>query len=137
MTVTSSVAARTAKANADLTTVGNGATLTVYSGARPATPDTAPVNGTNAALAVLTQAGALGSVTNGVLNTNAFPSTTALAAAGSGTTAVWARLSTSGGVACFDYDVSVTGGTGEVQFPSVTFVSGVTVTMAAGNMTEN
>jgi len=102
MTVIGSVAARQAKASADLTSLGNNAALVIYSGARPATPDSALSGNTALASFAMGSGVAFGTATSGVITANAIPSAT-IAATG---TAVWARLSTSGGTAVYDFDVT-------------------------------
>jgi hypothetical protein len=131
MTVIFSVAARTAKANADLTSVGSAAVLSIYGGTRPATPDTAPGS---TVLVAFTMAGAFGTAATGVITANAIPAGTVTLAG----TAVWARLSTSGSVAVVDFDVSTTAaGTGDIQLTTTTLAVGVSVTISSFTLTEN
>jgi hypothetical protein len=97
-----SVAARTAKANADITSVGTNCNLTIYSGTRPATPDSA-LSGNTALCAFSMGAGvAFGTAASGVITVNTFPSAT-ISATG---TATFARLTSSGGTAVADFDVT-------------------------------
>jgi hypothetical protein len=135
MTVIFSVAARTAKGTADLTSIGTDATLIIYSGTRPATPD-ASVPGGDVALVTFSMGTgvAFGTVASGVITANTIPPATV---ANSGT-AVWARLLTSGGTAVVDFDVStVAAGTGDIQLSTTTLTSGVTVTISSFTLTEN
>lgn len=131
MTVIFSVAARTAKANADLTSIGSAAVLGIYGGTRPATPDTAAGS---TVLVTMTMSGAFGTATSGVITANTIPSGTVTTAG----TAVWARLSTSGSTAVVDFDVStVAAGTGDIQLTTTTLTVGVTVTLSSFTLTEN
>lgn len=131
MTVLASVAVRTAEANADLTSIGSAANLTIYSGTRPATPDAGLSS--NIALVVLTWTGAAGTAANGVITFTAPPSNTAAASG----TASWARLANSSGTAIFDFDVTATGGSGDIQVPTVSISAGVTITLTSLTLTEN
>lgn len=134
MAVTASIAIRTAQAVAELNAIGNNATLTLYSGARPATVDTAPA--ANTSLVVATWSGAAGTAANGVITFTPPPAAVA-AVTNNSANAVWARIASSAGTACFDYDVSATGGTGDLQLPTVTIVSGVQVLVNSLTQTEN
>lgn len=136
MAVTASLAIRTAQAVAELNAIGNNATLTLYSGARPATVDTAPA--ANTSLVVATWSGAAGTAANGVITFTPPPAAIA-AVTNNSANAVWARIASSSGTACFDYDVSATGAVppGDLQLPTVTIVSGVQVLVNSLTQTEN
>lgn len=106
----------------------SGARINVYSGTRPAGPDSA-LSG-NTLLAELT-----GSVTfaadptTGSLTANSITGDTAANATG---TASFIRIFEDDGVTpLFDLSVSVTGGSGEVQFSSLSFVEGVPVGLSS------
>ncbi|MCB8878444.1 hypothetical protein [Acidisoma silvae] len=131
MSVTSSAAVRTAKANVDLSAIGSDAVLTIYDGTRPATPDTA-ISGNNP-LVVFTMTGAFGTVSDGVLTAATIPAASVTTAG----TAAWARLATSGGTAVYDFAVSTeTAATGDIQFAAVDMVAGVQVSIASFTLTE-
>jgi hypothetical protein len=133
MTLVYSIAARQAKANADLASIGSDATLEIFGGTRPASPDVAP--GSTALVTFSMGTGvAFGTATSGVITAATIPSATI---ANNGT-ATWARLLTSGGVGVIDYDVSTTSaGTGDIQFATTTFVAGVVVSISSFTITEN
>jgi hypothetical protein len=129
MTVIFSTAARNSKATTDLTSIGSAAVLTIYSGVRPATPDTA-LSG-NTALAVFTMSGAFGTASAGVITASTFPTPT-IAATG---TAVFARLATSGGTAVADFDVTpntTASFTGSITGNTLTVTGTPTGTIVAG-----
>jgi hypothetical protein len=127
MTIALSTAVRNARATAIVTQAGASAVLTLYSGARPASGGTATT-----ALSAHTCAATLGTVSNGVLTFGAIGNATASATG----TATWARLTTSGGTFVADFDVSTTGGAGEVQMPTTSIVANATVTVSSGSLTE-
>ena len=78
MTVIFSAAARQAKATADIASVGTNCTLIIYSGARPATPDTAITSGTDVPLATFSMGSGnpFGTATAGVITVGTFPAVT-------------------------------------------------------------
>jgi hypothetical protein len=102
MTVLTSTAARGSKASADLTSIGTNASIIVYSGTRPATPDTAISGNTPLVTFSLGSGNAFGTQASGVITAATIPS----AVIGTTGTALWARLLTSGSVAVMDFDVS-------------------------------
>jgi hypothetical protein len=123
-----SIVARTAKGTADNTSIGSAATISIYGGTRPATPDTAAGS---TALVTFTMAGAFGSVASGVLTANSIPSANVTNTG----TAVWARIATSGAVAVLDLDVSATTlGTfvGSIATDVLTVTGTPTLTLAVG-----
>jgi hypothetical protein len=132
MTVGSSAAARQAKATADLTSIGNNASLSIYGGTRPANPDTAA--GSTALWTTSMGSGtAFGTATSGVITAGSIPAAT-ISTAG---TAVWARLATSAAAGVFDFDVSTTvAGTGDIQLSTTTLTVGVTLTISSFTLTE-
>jgi hypothetical protein len=99
LTVTAAVAQSMGAALAS--SIGAGASINIYSGTKPATPETAA---TGTLLATVTVAGSFTS-TGGVL-TAADPAAVSPAAAG---TAGWFRILTSGGTAIADGTVGTTG----------------------------
>ena len=130
MTVIFSVAARTSKATADNTSIGSAATISIYGGTRPATPDTAAGS---TALVTFTMTGAFGTVTSGVLTASTIPQSTATATG----TASWARIATSGGTAIVDMDVSASGGGGDIILGTTSIATGVIVQISSFTLTEN
>lgn len=91
-----------------------------YTGTMPAKPETAPGGG-NTKLGTCTCSVTSGTVASGVYTFSAITMDSGADATG---TAAWARVSDGAGNACFDVDVSVTGGTGTVQMPTTSIVSG-------------
>ena len=91
-----------------------------YTGTMPAKPETAPGGG-NTKLGTCTCSVTSGTVASGVYTFSAITMDSSADATG---TAAWARVRDGAGNACFDVDVSVTGGTGTVQMPTTSIVSG-------------
>ena len=91
-----------------------------YTGTMPAKPETAPGGG-NTKLGTCTCSVTSGSVASGVYTFSAITMDSSADATG---TATWARVRDGAGNACFDVDVSVTGGTGTVQMPTTSIVAG-------------
>ena len=91
-----------------------------YTGTMPAKPETAPGGG-NTKLGTCTCSTTSGSVASGVYTFSAITMDSSADATG---TAAWARVRDGAGNACFDLDVSVTGGTGMVQMPTTSLVAG-------------
>ena len=125
MSITLSAAAQNAAANAVVTLIDAGAaggTIKVYTGSKPATPDTAP-SGT--LLATLTfSATAFSAASSGTATAAAITGDSSADATG---TAGWFRVADSNGAAVFDGTVTATGGGGDMTFDSVSFVAGGTV----------
>lgn len=101
------------------TDIGASSTIKIYSGSKPATPETAP-SGT--LLVTISISGSFTS-TSGVL-TAADPAAAAPAASG---TAGYFRVATSGGTAKLDGTVTATGGGGDMTLGSTTISTGVNV----------
>jgi len=122
------------EAAADVTAIGSAATLTIYSGTRPASPDAAVSGAT--ALATFTWSGAAATSANGVVTMNSVAS---VAAAASGT-AAWARLASSSQTPAtaglFDFSVTATGGGGDITLPTTTITADVTVSLTSLTITE-
>ena len=91
-----------------------------YTGTMPAKPEAAPGGG-NTKLGTCTCSATSGSVASGVYT---FSAITMDSAADDDGTAAWARVRDGAGNACFDVDVSVTGGSGTVQMPTTSIVAG-------------
>lgn len=112
-------------------TSANSGLLRIYDGTRPANGDAA-LSG-NTLLATCTMnATAFPAASGGVLTANAITSGTAVATS----TPTFARLFQSDGttVIC-DFSVTITGGGGEVQFPSLSFSVGLTVGLTTCTLT--
>lgn len=122
-----------ADAAVDLLDAGAGAgTLKIYSGAQPATADTA-ASGTLLATVTLADP-AFGAAASGVA-TGTDPASVNAASTG---TAGWFRAADSNGNTVFDGDVTATGGGGVMELSTVSLTSGyavditsITVTMPA------
>ena len=91
-----------------------------YTGTMPAKPETAPGGG-NTKLGTCTCSVTSGSVASGVYT---FSAITADSMADDTGVAAWVRIRDGAGNACFDADVSVTGGTGTVQMPTTSITAG-------------
>jgi hypothetical protein len=131
MAVTSSVAARQAKATADLSSIGNDATISIYGNTRPSSPDVAA--GATALWSTAMGTGvAFGTATSGVITAASIP---AASIANSGT-AAWARIATSAAAGVFDFSVTATGGGGDILLSTVTLTTGVTLTITSFTLTE-
>lgn len=135
MSFTLSNALRSALANAtdDHINAGSGAgKVRVYSGSRPAGPDTAVTSQTLLLEFTLADP-AFGAASNGVITLDADPdlSTTGLAAG----TATWARFLDSDNVAAIDCKVSTSGGGGDLILSTAAVSVGLTVTITDGTVT--
>ena len=97
-----------------------GGYIEFYTGTMPAKPETAPGGG-NTKLGTCTCSVTSGSVASGVYTFSAITMDSSADATG---TAAWARVRDGAGNACFDVDVSVTGGSGTVQMPTTSIVAG-------------
>ena len=119
-----------AKLNTD---IGINAVIDLYSGTMPANVDTAPAVGDAVLVTFAGNATAFGSVGGGsagiewTLTAGAIAASSGLAAAGSGTAATWARISTSGGTAVIDVDVGGTGSGATLILTNVSIASGQAV----------
>lgn len=124
------VAAATAQAMgaALATNIGSGSIIRIYSGSRPATPETAV--GAQVLLVSIPVSGSFSS-TGGVL-TAADPASASPAASG---TAAWFRLVTSGSTAVLDGTVTATGGGGDLTLGSVSINTGVPVDLGVPTLT--
>lgn len=127
-----SVALRNAMLGALISPAASGL-VRVYSGTRPADADTA-LSG-NTLLAELTLgATAFPSASGGVLTANSITGDTSADATG---TASFVRVFQSNGTtAMYDMSVSATGGGGEVQFATLSFVLGVAVGLTSLTITN-
>jgi len=116
---------RTTRITALLTAIGTSGFLDIYDGTKPAVGGTATTR-----LAHIPLQATAGTVASGVLTFNT-PMTASAAASG---TATWARLTNSGGTAQADMTVGL--GSSDINFDSVTFVSGGTVSVTSLTITE-
>lgn len=95
------------------------ATILIYTGTMPATPETAIT--TQTLLGTLTCSEPTGSVASKTLTFSAITQDSSADATG---TATWARINDAAGTAVMDVDVSATGGGGFLQFNTTSIVSG-------------
>lgn len=110
---------------------GSGAAvLKVYTGAQPATPETAVT--TQTLLGTLTFSDPVGSTTGGVLT---FDSITQDAGADASGTAAWVRLQDSAGNAVMDGDVTNSAGTGFLKLNTVTIAEGGPLQIPSATLT--
>lgn len=119
MAISISAAVAQSMASAAATAIGSGSSIRIYSGSKPATPETAA---TGTLLVTIPISGSF-SASSGVL-TAADPASASPAASG---TAGYFRLLTSGSTAILDGTVSATGGSGDMQLGSTTITTGVPV----------
>lgn len=119
MSISVTVAATQSMGTALATAIGASSTIKIYSGSKPATPETT-ASGT--LLMTVSVSGSFTS-TSGVL-TAADPASAAPAASG---TAGYFRLATSGATAILDGTVTATGGGGDMTLGSTTISTGVNV----------
>jgi hypothetical protein len=132
MAVRLSTSARNALAGAVATLADAGpaaATLKIYSGTQPATPDTA-ASGTLLATVAMGDP-SFGTASSGTI-TAADPAPVSGVAAG---TAGWFRLSDSTGAAVIDGSVTATGGGGDLTLTTTTISVGVSVDITSFTVT--
>lgn len=111
---------------ADLDAGSGPATIQIYTGTQPATPDTAITGQT--LLGTLTCSDPSGSVSGRTLTFSAITNDPSADATG---TAAWARVADSTGTAVIDLTVSATGGGGDIQFNTTSMVAGVPISVTA------
>ncbi len=135
MSWTLSDATRSSLADAFDTEVNSGlgaGKIQVYSGTRPAGPDTAITD--QVLLLDFTLADpAFGAASAGVITLDATPAPEAGGEASG--TATWARVLNSESVAIADCKVSLSGGGGDLIITTVTISPGLTVTITGGTVT--
>ena len=113
----------------DIDSGGAAAKLRIYSGAIPATPETAA---TGTLLAELTLSYPMGSITgSGATLALEFGTITHDSAADATGVAGYARVVTSSGTSIYDCDVSTTGGGGVLQLNTINIVAGGPVLVTA------
>ena len=123
-----STALRNASANAKIAEIGNGATLTIYSGTQPATPDT--TIGASVALATIVCGTPFGTVSNGIITASSLPLATANTGAVATGVASWFRLTKAGGGAVIDGSVGV-GSSFDLQIATIAISQNVQVQITA------
>ena len=125
--------ARNAAADAvvDLIDAGGAGTIRIYTGAQPATPETA-ASGT--LLATLTFSGtAFGAADTGVATAAAI---TPDASADDTGTAGWARIANGSGATIMDVDVGASASGATIEFDSVAFEAGGAINISALTYTQ-
>lgn len=129
MTIHTSIVARNDML-ANLTTDANSGKLDIYTGSKPATPETA-ATGTKLVEFTL-PATSFGAGSGGVITANAI---TAVAALATGT-AGWARLWKSDGTtALMDFDVTATGGGGDITIDSTSITQNAYINITSFTIT--
>lgn len=127
MAISISAVLAQAMAAAAATDIGSGSSIRIYSGSKPATPETAA---TGTLLVTIPIAGSF-TASAGTL-TAADPASASPAASG---TAGYFRVLTSGSTAKLDGTVSATGGGGDMQLGSTTVTTGVPVDLGVPSFT--
>ncbi len=130
-----STAVKTPLVNSVLTALdvggtGSRATIKVYTGSMPATPETNVTSQT--LLGTLTCNYPMASESSGLLTWGTITQDSAADATG---TATWARMATGGGVACVDLDVTATGAGGALQMNTTSIVAGGPISITALTLT--
>jgi hypothetical protein len=127
-----SVLAKNAILDALTAQLGAGALIDLYDGTKPASPDTAV--STQNKLVTLTGATPFApAASGGVLTAGAIANGSGSVAAGSGKTATWARISTSGGTAKIDVTVAAAGADLNINNPNI--ATGQTVSVSSFTIT--
>ena len=128
--LTNAAASAAADAVVDRIDTGGAGTIKIYTGTIPTDADTAV--GAQTLLATLTfSATAFGSASNGVATANAITSDTSADATG---TAAWARIANGSGTTQMDVTVGTSGD--DINFNTVSFVTGATVSITALTYTQ-
>ena len=128
--LTNAAASAAADAVVDRIDTGGAGTIKIYTGTIPTDADTAV--GAQTLLATLTfSATAFGAAANGVATAAAITSDTSADATG---TAAWARIASGAGTTQLDVTVGTTGE--DINFNTVSFVSGATVAITALTYTQ-
>ena len=132
MAIKFSAARKNASLDAKLDVLNSGF-IRIYSGTRPATPDTA-LSGNTLLAQLALGATAFAAATGGTKTANAITQDSAADATG---TATFFRAVTSGGTAVVDGDVGIDGaGAPDMSFVSTSFVLGMVVQMTSWVFTE-
>lgn len=120
---------RNARQDAITTVAGSAATLTGYSGSRPATCGTATTP-----LFTFTMGTPFAPASSGGVLTVTLPSaTTGLAGAGAGTAVTWLRLSTSGSTCVADMSAGTSGA--DINLSTTTISTGLPISMTSWTIT--
>ena len=128
--LTNAAASAAADAVVDLIDVGGAGTIKIYQGTIPTDADTAV--GGQTLLATLTfDTTAFGAASNGVATAAAITDDTSADATD---TATWARIASGGGTTIMDVTVGTAGE--DINFNTVSFVSGATVSITALTYTQ-
>jgi hypothetical protein len=128
--LTNAAASAAADAVVDRIDTGGAGTIKIYTGTIPTDADTAI--GAQTLLATLTfSATAFGAASNGVATANAITSDTSADATG---TAAWARIANGAGTTQMDVTVGTSGE--DINFNTVSFVSGATVAITSLTYTQ-
>lgn len=128
--LTNAAASAAADAVVDRIDTGGAGTIKIYTGTIPTDADTAL--GAQVLLATLTfSATAFGAAANGVATASAITSDTSADATG---TAAWARIASGAGTTQMDVTVGTTGE--DINFNTVSFVTGATVAITALTYTQ-
>ena len=128
--LTNAAASAAADAVVDRIDAGGAGTIKIYTGTIPTDADTAV--GAQTLLATLTfSATAFGAASNGVATAAAITSDTSADATG---TAAWARIASGAGTTQMDVTVGTSGD--DINFNTVSFVSGATVAITALTYTQ-
>lgn len=128
--LTNAAASAAADAVVDRIDTGGAGTIKIYTGTIPTDADTAV--GAQTLLATLTfSATAFGAASNGVATAAAITSDTSADATG---TAAWARIANGAGTTQMDVTVGTSGE--DINFNTVSFVSGATVAITALTYTQ-
>ena len=125
---------KNAQQNAMTATVGASALLLIYSGAQPATPDTA-ISGQVLLATLICNATFAPAASGGVLTLNPIAAGTGTAGAGTGTAATWYRLTGSGGVAHIDGTVG-TGTNFDLNIVNTSIATNQTVSVTSSTYTN-
>jgi hypothetical protein len=128
--LTNAAASAAADAVVDRIDAGGAGTIKIYTGTIPTDADTAV--GAQTLLATLTfSATAFGAASNGVATAAAITSDTSADATG---TAAWARIANGSGTTQMDVTVGTSGD--DINFNTVSFVTGATVAITALTYTQ-
>ena len=128
--LTNAAASAAADAVVDRLDTGGAGTIKIYSGTIPTNADTAV--GAQVLLATLTfSATAFGAASNGVATASAITSDSSADATG---TAAWARLASGAGTTQMDVTVGTAGD--DINFNTVAFVTGATVSITSLTYTQ-
>ena len=128
--LTNAAASAAADAVVDSIDVGGAGTIKIYDGTIPTNADTAV--GAQVLLATLTFAAtAFGAASNGVATAAAITSDSAADAT---STAAWARIASGGGTTIMDVTVGTSGD--DINFNTVSFVTGATVSISSLTYTQ-